>query len=64
MRAKIQKANERTAVYFAASIAGLCVILAAAHIIGVMLMNSNPNGSGMLARNLIKKARYFHVLQV
>jgi hypothetical protein len=64
MRTKMQKANERTAVYFAASIAGLCVILAAAHIIGVMLMNSNPNGSGMLARNLIKKARYFHVLRV
>jgi hypothetical protein len=64
MRAKMQKANERTAVYFAASIAALCVVLAAAHIIGFMLMNSNPNGSGMLARNLIKKARYFHVLQV
>ena len=45
-------------------IAGFCVILTPAHIIGVMLMNSNPNGSGMLARNLIKKARYFHVLQV
>jgi hypothetical protein len=63
MRAKMQKANERTAVYFAASIADFCVILTPAHLIGVMLMNSNPNGSGMLARNLIKKARYFHVLQ-
>jgi hypothetical protein len=64
MRAKTQNANERTAVYFAASIAGLCVILAAAHFIGGLLMNSNPNGSGMWARNLIKKARYFHVFHV
>jgi hypothetical protein len=63
MRAKMQKANERTAVYFAASIAGLCVILAAANFIGLMLMNSKPSGSGILTRNLVKRARYIQSSQ-
>jgi hypothetical protein len=56
--AAMQKANERTAVYFAASIVGLCFILVAAHVESDMKINSSPPGGGVLARNCRKKARY------
>jgi hypothetical protein len=56
-RAVLQKANERSAIYFAASIAGLSLILAAVHFIDVLLKNSHPNGRVTLSRNLIEKAR-------
>jgi hypothetical protein len=56
--AMMQKVDERTAVYFAASVVGLAFILSTAYFAGVMLMKSNPTGTGVLARNLIKNTRY------
>jgi hypothetical protein len=62
-RAIMQKANERTAVYFAVSIAGLSFVLASAQFANVILVNSHPSGRGVLAKNLIKKSRYGYILK-
>jgi hypothetical protein len=60
-RAMMQKANEMTAAYFAASIAGLALLLATARLADVLLMNSSSRGRGTLARIFINKGRYVHV---
>jgi len=60
-RVMMQKANERTAVYFASSIAGLSLILATAHFANVLLINSSSRGIGNLARNFNNKGRYVQV---
>jgi hypothetical protein len=56
-RALMQKANERTAVYFAVSISGLVVIIATMHLANGILMNSNLKSRGVVAENFVKKAR-------
>lgn len=60
-RVMMQKANEMTAAYFAASIAGLVLLLATAHLANVLLMNSSSRGRGILARIFINKGRYVYV---
>ena len=58
MRAKMQKANERTAIYFAVSIAALCILISISHSISVLLTNSKPSWKGSFTRTSIKIAQY------
>lgn len=53
----MQKANERTAVYFAVSMTGLFLALATIHFANVMLMTSNLKTRGPLARTIVKRGR-------
>jgi len=61
VRAMMQKANERTTIYFAASIVGLSVIIITAHLAGAILVKFNPNGRGMPTRNINMTERYVHI---
>jgi hypothetical protein len=60
-KAMMQKANEMTAIYFAASIIALSALMAIAHFASVVLTNSNPDSRGLLPSGFIKIARFVHV---
>jgi hypothetical protein len=61
VRAVMQKANERTAIYFTASIVGLFLIIFTGYFLGAVLTSFNQNGR-VSTRSFVMTARYIHTI--
>lgn len=59
----LQSANERTAIYFATSMAGLCLLIVLARFTSLSLKASSIEREGVLMRSLIKIERCAHLIQ-